>query len=119
MSVPAQASGNAPTRRHLSEGVTPTHDHRDVARLIAQAATNLTLTDRALRIYAVVVTLADREVTAAQVAAALPALTEDQASRMLGSLVTAGLLTKRLRTIGYKDGRRVRRSAYSLTGVDL
>lgn len=63
-----------------------------------------------------VVVALDQEVSAAQVSAHLPSLEEDEAAQLLGRLVTAGLLTKRLRTIGYKDGRRVRRGAYTLTG---
>lgn len=85
--------------------------------LVAQAAENPAVSDRALRVYTVVVNAFDREVTAAHVAAILPALEEAQAARLLGDLVSAGLLVKRLRTIGYKGSQRVRRGCYSLSGV--
>lgn len=119
LSVPAQASGSHPTHGHLSEGVTHPVENRDLPRLLAAAAVNPAVSDRAMRVYTVAVVLGDRETDAPTIAAALPLLTEAQAARLLGDLVTAGLLRKRLRVVGYKDGRRVRRGAYSLLGGAL
>lgn len=117
MSIPAHATGGSRTHRHLSEGVTHPDTTHDPARLIAAAATNPAVSDRALRVYTICAAVYDREVDAVLIAATIPSLTEPQAARLLGDLVSAGLLTKRLRTVGYKDnGLRIRRSAYRLVG---
>ena len=115
MSIPARVASQATPHRHLSEGVTPTSTRRDHAALLVAAAANPTISDRAKTVYMLVVAL-DQEVTAAQIAAHLPHTEEDEAAQVLGRLASAGLLSKRLRTIGYKDGRRVRRGAYTLAG---
>lgn len=117
MSVPAHADGNTPPHRHQSEGVTHPTEPLDRTRLLAAAATNRAVSDRGLRVYTLIVTAFDRDVSAAAIASAMPPLTEAQAARLLGDLVTAGLLDKRLRTIGYRNGRRVRRGVYTLTAV--
>jgi hypothetical protein len=119
VSVPAQSAGNTPAHRHQSEGVTHQPTPLDPAHLIAAAAANPAVSDRAMRVYIMVAAAWDREVSAAAIATVLPSLTEAQAARLLGDLVSTGLLRKRLRTVGYKDGRRVRRGVYSLTGVTL
>lgn len=119
MSVPAHSAGNTPAHRHQSEGVTHQPATLDPTALIAAAASNPAVSDRAMRVYTVVAAAYDREVSAAAIATILPALTEAQAARLLGDLVSAGLLRKRLRTVGYKDGNRVRRGVYSLTGTGV
>jgi hypothetical protein len=118
MSVPAPGAGARPDRRAIGADVTRPDQGRDIGALLAAAAeTHPELSDRAWRVYTAVLTLSLAEVDAVQVAAHLPTLTESQAGVMLGHLVRAGLLTKRLRVVGYKDGQRVRRSVYSLVEV--
>lgn len=115
-SVPARVPGFTPAHRHNTPGVTHPDLIRDPAALIAAAATNPAVSDRALRVY-IVATTYDRGVSAEAVAATLPGLTESQAARLLGDLVSAGLLEKRLRTVGYKPGgTRTRRGFYTLVG---
>lgn len=116
MSVPAHAPGSTPAHRDTPPGVTHPDLKRDHVALITAAASNPGISDRALRVYVVAITF-DRGVTATQVAAALPDVTETQAARLLGDLVSAGLLRKRLRTIGYKEGGlRRRQGFYTLVG---
>lgn len=118
LSVPARVVGANPTTRHLSEGVTPPPISRDTAALLAAAATNPAVSDRQLRVFTVIVTVFDRGVDAATIAATLPNVvaSEEEAGQILGRLVTAGLLHKRLRTVGYRHGQRVRRGIYTLVG---
>lgn len=119
MSVPARAFGSTPAHPTPERGVTTIDHDRDPAALLAAAAANPSISDRALRVFTVVATTYDRGVTAAQIADTIPSLTEGQASRLLGALVTAGVLEKRLQTYGYKpDGARRRRGLYTLTGVE-
>lgn len=112
--VPALAPTQNPAHRHLSEDATLHGTHRDHTHLLALAATNPAVSDRALRVYTVMVTVFDREVDSAAVAAVIPSLTQEQAARLLGKLTTAGLLSKRMRTVAYDGDRRVRRSVYRL-----
>jgi hypothetical protein len=119
LSVPAHVPNDTPAHRVFEEAVTLPGFERDPAALLAAAAANPSVSDAALRVY-VVATVHDRGVTAAQVAATLPRYTESQAARLLGQLVTAGLLSKRLRTVGYKSsGLRIRRGFYTLAGGAL
>lgn len=116
MSVPAHQGPDTPAHRAAGAGVTQSDLVRDPVALIAAAAANPAVSDRALRVY-IVATMYDRGVTAAVVAATLPGLTEQKAAHLLGNLASAGLLTKRLRTVGYKpSGLRTRRSIYTLAG---
>lgn len=120
LSVPAQSPSFTPPDRPTRPGVTTAIEHRDPATLLAAAASNPAVSDRAMRVYTVLVTTFDRGATADQVAAFLPAIEEGQASRLLGALVREGLLEKRLRTIGYREGAlRIRRSFYTLAGGAL
>ncbi len=103
----------------MGRAVTHVSDVRDFAALLGRAAANPDVSDRSLRVYITALALAPEagEVTGAMIAAHLPDLTESTASRLLGNLVTAGLLRKRLRTIGYKDGElRKRLGYYSIVG---
>lgn len=97
-------------------GVTTTDPTRNPAALIAAAASNPAVSDRALRCYVVLATTHERGATAAEIAHALPGMVEREAALLLGRLVTAGLLEKRLKTVGYRGGNRVRRSHYTLAG---
>jgi hypothetical protein len=117
LSVPAHAAGSTPATRHLSEGVTHPPTLPDTDLLIASAAANPAVSDRQLRVYVLIATVFDRGVDADTIAANLPSLNTRQAARLLGELVSAGLLAKRLRTVGYKPGGdRIRRGFYTLVG---
>lgn len=117
LSVAAHADGATPAHRPTEAGVTNPATGRDITALLAAAAANSRVSDRAMRVFTVVATTYDRGTTAAAVAANLPSVTEGQASRLLGALVRAGLLEKRLRTVGYNaDQTRIRRSFYTLAG---
>lgn len=118
MSVPAHAGGSTPPQRRNPLTVPHQWGKRDQAALLTIAADS-GVSDRAYRVYTVVVALDAREVTAATIAATLPAFTEPQAARLLGDLTTAGLLTKRRKTVGYNGDARVRVAAYSLADEGL
>lgn len=118
MSVPAQASGNTLAHRHTDPGVPHPDLIRDPAALVAAAATNPAVSDRAYRVYSLVVMVYSRGVDAATIARILPNHTETQAARLLGDLTSAGLLDVRRRVVGYTAaGSRIRRRFYTLAGV--
>lgn len=116
MSVPAQAPGTTSAHRRNTPGVTTPPADRDHASLIAAAAANPAVSDRAYKVFTLLVLVYDRGATAVEIAAAIPGETERSVSQLLGTLVTAGLLTKRLKVVGYRDGNRVRRGHYTLVG---
>lgn len=120
MSVHARVVGSHPARQHQSEGVTTPAQGIDRAALIAAATTNPALSDRATRVYALIVVAYPTAEVQAPMMAEKFHLTHKQAGQALGELVTAGLLTKRMRVVGYKPAQpkplRIRRYAYRLAG---
>jgi hypothetical protein len=117
LSVPAHTVHHTPAHRDLDTAVPQPKSVRDQGLLIARAAANPAVSDRAMRVYAIVAAVFDRGVDAATFAATLPNLTEPQAARLLGDLASAGLLDVRRRTIGYTATQaRIRRRWYTLAG---
>lgn len=120
LSVPAQEPRNTRAHRPDSPDVTGRAPRRDVTAMLASAAANPAVSDRQLRVYTILVTVLDRGADSASLTAAMPSLSADEAAQLLGRLAAAGLLTSRLRNVGYHpDGRRIRRRFYELAGGDL
>lgn len=120
MSVPARVAAAQARHGHHRPSVASTWRGRDIAALLAAAAARDDVTDLAMRVYTVVVTVFDRPVSAAQVQAVLPSLTYRGATNILGGLVVLGLLDSEVKIVGYTDsGSRVRRTFYTLAQPSL
>lgn len=113
MSVPALTGSATPTHRHRSEGVNRPGISRDLLNVCA----NRDLSDRAVRMY-VMLHAAIRELSLSEVCE-LTGQGTRKAEVALAELARAGLVSNRLRTVGYRDnGRRIRRLHYRVAGVE-
>lgn len=115
MSVPAQAPVDTPTpRRNTPRDSAP----RNPVATALEAVRDGAVTDRGARIFTLIALgFPTAEVDVPTLAALLP-LTEQQVGNVLGELVAAGLLNRRMRVVGYResDGARIRRYGYTLAG---
>ena len=121
MTLPARAGEATREPRVSDPTVNRSRRPVDTLQLLAEAASHPDVTDKAYRLYVLCVArFGDLEFTVEQ-ASIEAGLDHAAASALLGALVTAELLERRLATVGYKDdgSTRIRRMKYRATDGGL
>lgn len=114
MTIPAHAGPTRGTSGSSGPADSSPQGPGSITALIDAAARRSDLSDRAVRVYTVAALSFTGAFDMGRIESAVGGLSHKQLGQALGELVNAGLLTRKVKVVGYNGDRPVRRTIYRL-----